>query len=100
MLGGMVCWGTGCCCIVGLIIFLPILFTCTLEDADEIDNIGAPLVLTRHPPAAPSSFVLVVSTMCNFTLKDEPYWLCQRQDAYCVENQTCECHHTRISHRT
>ena len=55
-------------------------------------------VLTIHcRPAAPSCFVLAVSTRCNLqslkgtnSITGEPYWLCQRQDTYCVENQTCE----------
>ena len=83
--------GLCCCFIVGLCIFFPILFTITLEDADDIDSIGAPLLLTRHAPAPLNAFVLVVETMCNYqSVQDHPYWLCQRQDVQCQEGQGCE----------
>merc|ERR1712166_1045851 len=60
-----------CCFIVGLCIFFPILFTITLEDADDIDSI--------------------VETMCNYqSVQDHPYWLCQRQDVQCQEGQGCD----------
>jgi len=74
---------------VGLCIFLPILFTITLEDAEDIDNIGAP----PHSacPCPSDSFVLAVQTMCHYkAIHDYPYWLCQRQDQQCQEGQGCE----------
>ena len=57
-----------CCFGIGIVVFLPILFTCTLKDAAKINN--------------------SVETVCHFdAIADQPSWCCQRQDQQC--NRGC-----------